>query len=229
VRIGRKPEVATCPRPAGYEDVEVDAGVDDVDPSGIGAVLLDQLGGLCRGVGDEPVGGVDDLLLADQAAERLGGVAGGQGGVLDLAHGVHGVHQRHSPPVTRDRTDLAGQPVVRVHEVVAAGCVDGFRTQHLADERAHLSRKVRLGQPLVRPRGDVAHEYAGVGLHHRWLVRRRGPGEHLDLDVLGGETAGELEDVDVHSTRVAGAGLVERRRVDAEHGEPAYSCSHRRS
>ena len=49
----------------GPEDVEVDAGVDDLDPRRVGVVQLDQLLGLEVGAGDQHVGGLDHLLLAD--------------------------------------------------------------------------------------------------------------------------------------------------------------------
>ena len=94
------------------EDVEVDAGVDHLDPAGVGVVELDQLLGLEIGVGDQHVRGLDDLLLADHPGERFGSVAVGQGVVLDLGHRVHRVHQRDAPPVAGERADLTGEPVV---------------------------------------------------------------------------------------------------------------------
>lgn len=75
------------------EAVEVDARVDDGDLAGVGVVVAYELVGLFGGVGDEAVSGGHDLHLADHAGGGFGAVAGGQGGVLDLGHGVHGVHQ----------------------------------------------------------------------------------------------------------------------------------------
>ena len=46
--------------------------MDDLDPQRVGAVQLDQLAPLLGGVGDQPVGETDDLLLAGDAADRLG-------------------------------------------------------------------------------------------------------------------------------------------------------------
>ena len=96
----------------------------------VGVVQVDQLPGLEVGVGDQHVGGLDHLLLADDAGVRLGGVALGQGVVLDLGHRVHRVHQRHAPAVARQRADLAGEPVVGVHDVVVArrGCAASARS-----------------------------------------------------------------------------------------------------
>ncbi len=72
------------------------------------------------GVGDQPVRLGDDLLLADQPAARFRFVVVGHRGVLDLGQGVRGMHQRHPPAVLGQVPDLAGQPVVRVHDVVVA-------------------------------------------------------------------------------------------------------------
>ena len=53
------------------------------------------------------------------------------------------------------------------------------------------------------------------------MPRRGGAGEDVDLDPGRGQAPRQLEDVDVHAAGVAGAGLVERRRVHADHGHPA--------
>ena len=47
-------------------------------------------------------------------------------------------------------------------------------------------------------------------------------GEDVDLDAGGGQAAGQLEHVDVHAAGIAGARLVQRRRVHADHRHPAY-------
>ncbi len=51
---------------------------------------------------------------------RLRGVPVGEGLVLHLGHRVHGVDQGHLPAVAQQGADLAGEPVVRVHDVVPA-------------------------------------------------------------------------------------------------------------
>ena len=51
--------------------------------------------------------------------------------------------------------------------------------------------------------------------------RRGGAGEDVDLDAGGRQAPGELEHVDVHAPGVAGARLVQRRRVHADHRHPA--------
>ena len=139
------------------EDVEVDAGVDHLDPARLGVVQLDQLLGLDVGVGDEHVGGLDHLLLADHPGDRLGGVAVGERGVLDLGHRVHRVDQRDAPAVARQRADLAGEPVVGVDGVVVAERLGGLRAQHLAGEHAELGGQLLLGEALERPGVDVPH------------------------------------------------------------------------
>ena len=131
---------AARPSPPGPETVEVDPGVDDGDLVGVGLVVADEFARLLGGVGDQPVGGADDLGLADHAGGRLGGVAGGQRGVLDLGHGVHGVHQRHAPALGGQPADVAGEPVVGVDEVVVAGAVAGPGLHHPVREGAQLGR-----------------------------------------------------------------------------------------
>ena len=52
----------------GVEHVEVDPRRGDDDPVGVGVVEVDELARLATGVGDESVGGLDDLGLTDLAA-----------------------------------------------------------------------------------------------------------------------------------------------------------------
>jgi len=127
--------------------------VDDLDAAGVRVVQVDQLLGLEVGVGHQHVGGLDDLLLADDPGGRLGGVALGERVVLDLRHRVHGVDQRHAPPVAGQRPDLSGEPVVGVDGVVVAERLGGLGAQHLAGEHAQLSGQLGLRQALERSRG----------------------------------------------------------------------------
>ena len=124
------------------ENRQVDAGVDGGDTRGIGGIVADELAGLVVGVGHEPVRRRDDLSFAAQPDLRLGGVAGGERGVLDLAQRVHRLDQRDSPPLLGDSAHLAGQPVVAVHEVVAARRMCGLGPQQLERELAQLARKI---------------------------------------------------------------------------------------
>ena len=146
----RQPELLArgvgVPRP---EHGQVDPRVDDLDPAGVGVVQVDQLLGLEVGARDQHVGGLDHLLLADDPGRRLGGVADGHGVVLDLGHRVHRVHERDAPAVARERADLAGEPVVGVHQVVVAERQAGLGPQHLAGEHAQLARAAR---PWSAPR-----------------------------------------------------------------------------
>ena len=184
------------------EHVEVDAGVHDLDAAGVGVVQVDQLLGLEVGVRDEHVGGLDDLLLADDPGDRLGGVPVGERVVLDLGHRVHRVHQRDAPAVAGQGADLAGEPVVGVDGVVVAERLRRLGAQHLAGEDAQLPGQLALGQPLERAGVDVVDQHPVRGLDHGRQGRAGRPGEDVDLDALLREPSGQLDDVDVHAPRV---------------------------
>ena len=121
------------PRP---EHRQVDARVDGGDARRVGAVVPDELAGLVVGVGHQAVCRRDHLGLAAQPDVRLGGVARGERGVLDLAQRVHGLDQRHSPSLLGDGAYLAREPVVAVHQVVAARRVRGLGPEQLERELA---------------------------------------------------------------------------------------------
>ena len=222
-RLGRQPELAAYGGPVQRaEGGQVDAGVDHLDASGVGVVEVDQLLGLDVGVGDQHVGGLDHLVLADDPGVRLGGVAVGQRVVLDPRHGVHGVHQRHAPPVAGQRAHLAGEPVVGVHGVVVADRLRGLGAQHLAGEHAQLRGQLVLGEALERAGVDVPHGHAvGQRRPSGQQARVGRPGEDVDLDAAHRQPPGQLDDVDVHAARVADAGLVERGGVQADHRHAA--------
>ena len=207
---------------------QVHAGVDHLDATGVGVVQVDQLPGLVVGVRHEHVGRGDHLLLADQPRHRLGGVAHGHRGVLDLRHRVHRVHQRDAPPVARQRAHLAAEPVVAVHEVVVAGRVVGLGAQDLAREDAQLGRQLVLGEPLVGPGRDVVDADAVADVDDGRQHAPGRPGEHVHLDLARREPTGELEDVDVHPACVTRARLVQGRGVQADHGHPAQVVLERR-
>jgi hypothetical protein len=57
----------------GPEALQVDAGVDDGDPVGVGVVVPEQFVRFFLGVRYLPVGGPYDLCLADHASRGLGG------------------------------------------------------------------------------------------------------------------------------------------------------------
>ncbi len=199
------------------EPVQVDAGVHDLDPARVGVVEIDELLGLDVGVRDEDVSGLDHLLLTDHPHPWLGGVAGGERLVLDLRHGVHAVHQRHTPPITRQRPDLTREPVVGVDDVVVAVRLRSLGAQHLTREHAQLSGQLLLGQPLERPGGHVPHDHTVVERDDGRQPRARGTRKHVDLDALACQAPGQLDDVDVQAAGVAGARLVERGGVQADH------------
>ncbi len=91
---------------------------------------------LLHGVRDEPVGGGHDLGLPGDAARGLALVAARERGVLGLPQRVHGLDERRRPlPAGRD-ADLAGQPVVRVDQVVREAAALGPGAQDLFGEPA---------------------------------------------------------------------------------------------
>ena len=204
----------------GWNDGEVDTGLGDDDPVGVGVVEVDELSGLAVGVGDEPVGGLDDLGLTDLAAHRLGQVTVGEVEVLDPGHRVHRVHERHAPAVGGQPADLAGEPVVRVDEVVVAGRRVRGDAHHPGGEGAQLAREVLLGQALVGAGRHVPHDDARLDLDDGRLGGARGAGEEVDGDAATGELAGDLEHVDVHAAGVALAGLGQRGGVHGDHRDP---------
>ncbi len=173
-------------------------------------VVADEFVGLLGGVRDEAVRGGHDLGLADDPGGGLGGVALGEVGVLDLGHGVHGVHQGGAPALGGEPADVAGEPVVRVDQVVVAGAVTGPGLHHTVSEGAELGWEFLLGQALVGARVDVPDEDARGHLDGGREGGGGRAGEDLDLDVDRGEALRELHDVDVHAAGVTGAGLVER-------------------
>ncbi len=184
--------------------------MDDGDLAGVGFVVAYEFVGLFGGVGDEPVGGAHDLGLADDAGGGLRGVARGERGVLDLGHGVHGVHQGGAPALGGQPADVAAEPVVGVDQVVVAGPVARPGLHHAVREGAQLRGQLLLGEAFVGARVDVAHEHAGRQFDGGRQGAGGGAGEDLDLDVDRGQALGQLHDVDVHAARVAGARLVQR-------------------
>ncbi len=183
--------------------------MDDGDPAGVGVVVPEQFVAFLPGVRYQPVGGPDDLCLADDAGGGLGGVALGEGGVLDLGHGVHGVDERDAPALGGQPADVAGEPVVGVDQVVVAGAVAGPGLGHAVGEGAQLGGEVLLGQALVGPGVHVPYQDAGGEFDDRWERGGGRPREDVHFDAGGGESPGEFDDVDVHSAGVAGAGLVQ--------------------
>jgi len=159
-------------RVARLEDAQVGAGVDRLHLGRVGAVELNELAGLLRRVGDQPVGCGDNVEFAGDPLLRLGGLANRESSVLDLAQGVHGLHERHPPALLGRCADLAGQPVVRVHQVVLAGLGGRLGAQHLVGELADLGGKIGLVHLLEGARYDTADEHPGDKLGERRRVRQ---------------------------------------------------------
>ena len=95
--------------------------------------------------------------------------------------------------------DLPREPVVRVHEVVVPGRGVGGDPHHPGREGAQLSGQILLGQALVRPGREVAHDDPRLDLDHGRLGRARRAGEQVHGDVTTGQLSGHLEHVDVHA------------------------------
>jgi hypothetical protein len=69
----------------------------------------------------------------------------------------------------------------------------------------------------------MAHRDARMHLDAARLPAGRSPCEDLDGEPGIGHPLGRLDDVDVHSARVAAARRVERRGVDAQHRDALHS------
>ena len=210
-----------CPAGRRPEDAQVRARVDGLHLGRVRAVQLGQLACLLGRVGDQPVRRGHHLELAADPLVGLGGVARREGRVLHLAQGVHRLHERDAPALLGGRADLAGQPVVRVHQVIPAGLRRGLGAQHLKRELAYLRGQVVLVELLERARRHAADQHAGGELGQRRRVPADRAGEDLHLGAARGEPLGHLDDVNVQAAGVASARLVERGRVDAERGDPS--------
>ena len=117
-------------------------------------------------------------------AARLGGVALGERGVLDLGHGVHGVHQRDAPALGGEPADVAGEPVVGVDEVVVAGAVARPGLHHAVREGAQLGRAAPPWPgPRTGPASTCRTSTPGASSTAGRQAAGGGPREDLDLDV----------------------------------------------
>src|SRR6185437_4182368 len=98
--------------------------------------------------------------------------------------------------------DLAGQPVVRVHQVVPARVGLRLGAQHLEGELADLGGQVGLVELLERAGDDAADQDTGSDLGQRRGVPADSPGEDVDFDAAGREPFGHLDDVYVQTACV---------------------------
>src|SRR5262245_63202955 len=103
-----------------------------------------------------------------------------------------------------------------VNKVVVTKVVAGFGTEDTRGESAQLTGEILLGEPPVRPGGDVPDNHTGRHLHDWGEISTGRPGEYLHLGPRGSHSFGELDDVDVHAAGVAGARLIEGRGVAGE-------------
>src|SRR4029450_3456303 len=95
--------------------------------------------------------------------------------------------------------DVARQPIVRVNKVVVTEFVMSFGTEDARGEGAQLARKILLGEPSVRPGGDVPDDQPRRHLPGGWKISAGRSGEDLDLRAGGSHPLGELDDIDVHA------------------------------
>ena len=184
-------------------------------------VQLDELARLLLGVADEPVGLGDHLVLADHPHHRLGLVAVGERGVLDAGQRVGGVDEGHAPAVAGEPAHLAGEPVVRVDDVVVAGLVPGLGPQDPAVNAQSWLGRSFLPRPSNGPAATCRTSTPGASAATGGCSDDGGAGEDLDRDAAAGHPGGRLHDVDVHAARVAGARLLQRRGVHGKHADPA--------
>ncbi len=205
-----------CGPVARGEDRVVDARWNDPDVVGVGAVEPDQLSGLRRRGGQDPVGGSDHALLALQPEGRLGSLSAGEGIVLDLAEGVERGHEWSAPQLLGRAADPAREPVVAVHDVVGARFAAGVG-KHASEELRQESGKVGLRDRGAGSRLDAHHPRARREVLGLVIVAPPAPCEHVELQPLLGQPLRDLADVDVHPARVAAARLVHGRGVDRQH------------
>jgi hypothetical protein len=144
------------------EDAEVDARRDDRDPAGSASyrsmrspASSSVLATSRSGGGDPPAPrrspGPAARGASPRASERFLTLA------IVCIVCTSGTFQRSAA----SQADLAGEPVVRVHEVVPARVLLGLGAQHAGRERAQLARQVVLGEAGERAGDDVAHQDAG--------------------------------------------------------------------
>ena len=81
---------------AGSENTVIDAGRRSAKPAGVGAVELEQLGGLRGGGGHDAIRRRDDFMFGRNAYEAFGSVVWAEAVILDPAQGVERVGQWNS-------------------------------------------------------------------------------------------------------------------------------------
>src|SRR5699024_123209 len=161
----RGPSITWC------EVLQVDTGWDGADPVLTGPVVLSELVRLVVGVGDEPVGLADQLVLAPYADFGFSGVTLGQRGVLDAGHGVHALDEGHTPPAGSDHTRTSDHPVMAVDVVVVARFALSFGTQHPEEERTQVRGKDVLVQEAVGTRRNAMDVHPGDEFDDRGQIR----------------------------------------------------------
>ena len=210
------------------EQAVVDAGGDDADAVGLGPVQADELRRLDRRRGDQPVRVRDHELLAGQAVRGFRTLAARQGVVLDLAERVERGHQGDAPDLAGAAPHPAREPVVRVDEVVV-GPLRACPPQDPAQELRQEPRQLLLGHGRARSGLDVDQPGAVPELLDLGTPLVPRAGEDVHLDAARRQALGRRPDEDVHPAGVARTRLVERGRVQADHGDPRLIADRRRA
>ena len=176
-RLGQAQALSRFVRVAGREDRVIDAGRDDLDTIGIGAVFGDQLGALVRRRRHDPIGARDDLALDNDAFGRIVFEARGPFGVRER---VKGRDERQIELMLELMADVTREPVVRV-ERVERPCGREMATRGF-DEVADEAAQRFLRQRRRTPSAKVDDTKAGLDVDDLGLIRAIGAGEHVTLD-----------------------------------------------
>ncbi len=211
-RIAEPEGAAGCRLVARGEQGVFDAGRDDLDPVGLGAVEALELAALGEAVGGDHVAAADHLGLGVDATLRFG--VAGHG--LHASEGVEGGDQRQIELVLDPMTGHAREPVVGMHDVGAAAGHDvgaDLVGEALDDVGQRFLRQIGIAG------GDVDHLDARLDVDDGGQII--GPAPHVDRAVRPpvSQRRDELADVDVHAPRVARSRLGQRRGVQRQHGD----------
>ena len=172
---------------------------------------------------DDAVDRVHQPALRLQPLGRL--ALGGAGAQLHLAQGVEHRQVRHAPPGRQPLARDHGQPVVRVHQVVAQPLASPERLHpggELCRQRDHL-----LVLELLGGTGRNMHQ-PGAGAQLDDLGRRRvvSPREHVGGDAVAAELRRDAADIVIHPAGLAAAERRQRRGVEREHRDAVGELRH---
>ena len=166
--------------------------------------------------GDDAVDLTDDARLLRDPELRLQLVRRPRHAVLEPTQGVEHLDHWRAPPLPQLERGHAGQPVVRVDEVVAEvlGLAELVDAGHELGQVLvhHLARH----RPL-RPGREMDHPRVVAEGHDAADARILRAGEHVHLDAHPTQLARGLAHVHVHPARLLGAQRGQRAGVDGQH------------